>query len=64
MTDECVWRLSAAPGGELAGVHEEIQQLKAAVEVLTNATHLMAIPSASTTSLAEPGEPNPALLCA
>lgn len=48
--------LAAAPGSELASVHGDIQQLKAAVDVLTNATHLMAIPTASTTSLAEPGE--------
>lgn len=59
----CVRGLGAAPGSDLAGMHEEIQQLKAAVEVLTNATHLMAIPTA-TSSLGEPGELDPALCCA
>ena len=29
------------PSGELAALREEFQQLKAAVEVLTSATHLM-----------------------
>ena len=61
MTDECVYGRAAAPGSELAGVHDEIQQLKAAVEVLTNATHLMAIPNANSTLPAEPGDLNPAL---
>ena len=64
MTDECVYGRAAAPGSELAGVHDEIQQLKAAVEVLTNATHLMAIPNANSTLPAEPGDLNPALRCA
>ena len=63
MTDECVHGRAAAPGSELAGVHDEIQQLKAAVEVLTNATHLMAIPNANSTLPAEPGDLNPALRC-
>ena len=64
MTDECVHCWAAAPGRELAGVHEEIQQLKAAVEVLTNATHLMAIPNATSTLPAEPGDLEPcAVLC-
>lgn len=39
--------LIAVPLGELGSLREEFQQLKAAVEVLTNATHLMAIPSAN-----------------
>lgn len=64
MTDECVHGWGAAPGSELAGVHEQIQQLKAAVEVLTNATHLMAIPNATSTLPAEPGELNPKLISA
>ena len=46
--------LCAAPSSELASVREDVQQLKAAVEVLTNATHLMAIPTTSS-SVAEPG---------
>jgi len=37
----------AVPGGDLASLREEVQQLKGAVEVLTTATHLMAIPTAS-----------------
>ena len=35
------------PGGDLASLREEVQQLKGAVHVLTSATHLMAIPTAS-----------------
>ncbi len=35
------------PGGDLASLREEVQQLKGAVDVLTSATHLMAIPTAS-----------------
>ena len=35
------------PGGGLASLREEVQQLKGAVDVLTSATHLMAIPTAS-----------------
>jgi len=35
------------PGGDLASLREEVQQLKGAVHVLTTATHLMAIPTAS-----------------
>ena len=37
----------AVPLSEVGVLREEFQQLKAAVEVLTNATHLMAIPAAS-----------------
>lgn len=37
----------AVPGGDLASLHEEVQQLKGVVNVLTSATHLMAIPTAS-----------------
>ena len=59
MTDEGVRGRGAAPGSELADVHQEIQQLKAAVEVLTNATHLMAIPNAISTLPAETGKSNP-----
>ena len=33
------------PGGALARLRDEVQQLKGVVEVLTNATHLMAIPT-------------------
>lgn len=35
------------PGGDLASLREEVQQLKGIVDVLTSATHLMAIPNAS-----------------
>ncbi|KAL0040320.1 hypothetical protein WJX77_003396 [Trebouxia sp. C0004] len=35
------------PGGDLASLREEVQQLKGIVDVLTSATHLMAIPTAS-----------------
>lgn len=45
-------------------MHEEIQQLKAAVEVLTDATHLMAIPNVTSTLPAELGERNPQFICA
>ena len=45
----------AAPGSELASVREDVQQLKAAVEVLTNATHLMAIPTTTSSAVGEPG---------
>lgn len=37
----------AAAGGDVASLREEVQQLKGAVHVLTSATHLMAIPTAS-----------------
>ena len=55
--------MGAVPGSDLASVREEIQQLKAAVEVLTNATHLMAIPAANTTLPQESGELDPVLCC-
>lgn len=35
----------AVPGGALARLRDEVQQLKGVVEVLTSATHLMAIPT-------------------
>ena len=51
----------AVPSGELGVLREEFQQLKAAVEVLTSATHLMAIPApnrpSSPTAAAAPSEP-------
>ena len=40
----------AVPSGDLEALREEVQQLKGVVEVLTNATHLMAIPTAAETA--------------
>ena len=40
----------AVPNGDLEALREEVQQLKDVVEVLTNATHLMAIPTAAETT--------------
>ena len=37
--------MAAVPGNDLAALRQEVQQLKEAVEVLTSATHLMAIPN-------------------
>ena len=38
------------PGNDLEALRKEVQQLKGVVEVLTNATHLMAIPTAAEAS--------------
>ena len=57
---KCIFA-DAVPSGELGVLREEFQQLKAAVEVLTNATHLMAIPApnrpSSPPTAATPSEP-------